>query len=94
VRQPLHMLVLLSGVVFQFIVFFAFQHGFLALAAPGSFDSLLLDPVSLLLHSTAIFSLNPLYLPTTTPARASRSWPVGRERSSYLAQAGSARPRP
>jgi hypothetical protein len=70
VRRPLHMLVLLSAVVFEFIIFFAFQYWFLSLIAPGSFHSLEIDPVSLVLHSTAIFSLNPLYLPETTPARA------------------------
>lgn len=70
VRKPLHMLVLLSSVVFQFIVFFAFQYWFLSIIAPGSFQFLSLDPISMLLCSTMVFALNPLYLPMTQAAQA------------------------
>lgn len=70
VRRALHMLVLLSAVVFQFIVFFAFQYWFLSIIAPDSFQFLLLDPISMLLHSTMVFALNPLHMPMTQPAQA------------------------
>jgi hypothetical protein len=70
VRNSLHMLVLLSAVVFEFIVFFAFQHWYLSLVTPGSFLGLGLDPVSLLLHSTMIFVFGPLYPPLTFEGQA------------------------
>lgn len=70
VRRPLHMLVLLSAVVFEFIIFFAFQYWYLSLIAPGSFQFLLLDPISMLLHSTMVFALNPLHMPMTSAAQA------------------------
>lgn len=70
VRKSLHMLVLLSAVVFEFIVFFAVQYWYMSLMVPNSFNSLQINPVDLLLHSTTVFALNPLYLPLTTAAQA------------------------
>ena len=70
VRHALHMLILLSAVVLEFIVFFAFQYWYLSVLMPGTFQSLQLNPVDLLLHSTMIFALNPLYLPTTSAGEA------------------------
>lgn len=70
VRKAVHMLFLLSAVVFEFIVFFAFQYWYLSLIVPGSFHTLGMDAISMLLHSTMVFSLNPLYLPTTPSAQA------------------------
>jgi hypothetical protein len=69
VRNADHMLMLLSSVIAEFIVFFAFQYWYLSLITPASFQGLLLDPVSLLLNSTMIFALNPLYLPLTSSAK-------------------------
>jgi len=70
VRKPFHMLILLSAVVFEFIVFFAFQYWYLSIVAMESFQFLLLDPISMLLHSTMVFALNPIHMPMTSPARA------------------------
>ena len=63
VRNASHMLKLLSIVVMQFVVFFAFEYWFLMIASTNSFPKLPHDPVSLLLHSIMIFVFNPLYLP-------------------------------
>lgn len=70
VRKPLHMLVLLSSVVFQFIVFFSFQYWFLSAIAPGSFGALPPDAISMLFASTMVFALNPMYPPMTQSAQA------------------------
>lgn len=70
VRKAVHMLFLLSAVVFEFIVFFAFQYWYLSLIVPGSFHMLPLDTISMLLQSTMVFALNPLYLPTTQSSQA------------------------
>lgn len=70
VRRSMHMLILLSAVVFEFIVFFAFQYFYLLLMVPASFQSLQFSPVDLLLHSTMAFALNPLYIPLTAAAQA------------------------
>jgi hypothetical protein len=70
IRNALHMLFTLSAVLSEFIVFFACQYWFLSLMAPGSFQSLQIEPIDLLLHSTMVFALNPLYLPTTSTAEA------------------------
>lgn len=70
VRNTRHMLVLLSAVVFEFVVFFAFQYWYFSLSSPGTFQGLLLNPVSLLLHSTMIFAFNPLYLSSSVPGQA------------------------
>lgn len=69
VRNPRHMLVLLSAVVAVFVAFFAFQYWYLLLVLPNSFQGLNINLVDLLLHSTMIFVFNPIYLPTTTVAR-------------------------
>ena len=69
VRKPFHMLFLLSAVVFEFIVFFAFQYWYLSLIAPGVFEGLRMDPISMLLHSTMVFALNPMHVPLTFAAR-------------------------
>jgi hypothetical protein len=69
VRNPSHMLVLLSGVVVEFILFSAFQYWYVLLIQPSSFSSLSAAPVSLLLQSTMVFVFNPLYLPVTELAR-------------------------
>lgn len=70
VRNAMHMLTLLCAVVFEFIIYFAFQYFFLARVLPGSFAGLGADAVSLILHSTMIFVFNPIYQPTTFAARA------------------------
>jgi hypothetical protein len=70
VRNARHMLVLLSAVAFEFIVFFAFQYWYFSLVAPGTFQGLTLDPVTLLLHSTMVFAFNPLYLSSSVSGRA------------------------
>lgn len=70
VQGQLEMLAFLSLVVFEFIAFFSFQYWFLRLVQPGSFPTLLLDPITLFLHSTMVFVFNPLYLPETLAGRA------------------------
>lgn len=70
VSKAVHMLFLLSAVVFEFMVFFAFQYWYLSLIVPGSFHALGMDTTSMLLQSTMVFALNPLYLPATQPAQA------------------------
>jgi hypothetical protein len=69
VRGAFHMLVLLTAVVAQFVIFFAFQYYLLLSAEPLSFPTLLTDPVSLLLNSVMVFVFNPLYVPNTDAAR-------------------------
>lgn len=63
VRNKQHMLVLLSAVMLQFLVFYAFQYAFLGMALPGSFPTLGSDAVSFALHSLMVFVFNPLNLP-------------------------------
>jgi uncharacterized membrane-anchored protein len=70
IRQMQRMLWFLCITVIEFIVFFAFQYHFLAHLQPESFSGLESDPVTLLLHSTMIFALNPLYLPQTIAGKA------------------------
>lgn len=70
VRNATYMLVLLTAVVTEFIVFFAFEYWYLLIVSPASFPTLAPDAVSLLLHSTMVFVFNPLYLPGTFIARA------------------------
>lgn len=65
VRSARHMLALLSVVVAEFVVFFAFQYKFLLMVEPGSFPTLSSAAVTLLLHSVMVFVFNPLYLPAT-----------------------------
>jgi hypothetical protein len=70
VRGARHMLALLSAVVGEFVVFFAFQYHFLLHISPANFPLLPADPLSLLLHSTMIFVFNPLWLPATLAGEA------------------------
>ncbi len=70
VRNAQHMLVLLSVVVAEFVVFFAFEYLFLTLVSTTSFPTLPHDATSLLLHSTMVFVFNPLYLPGNGLGRA------------------------
>jgi hypothetical protein len=70
VRNARHMLVLLSVVVAEFVVFFAFEYLFLSIVSTTAFPTLSQDPVSLVLHSTMVFVFNPLYLPGTGLGRA------------------------
>jgi hypothetical protein len=64
VKSPIHMLVLLSITVLEFLLFFTVQYHFVLQVVPTSFPTLLPDPATLLLHSTMIFVFNPLYLPS------------------------------
>jgi hypothetical protein len=70
VRGTPHMLVLLSAVVAEFIIFFAVEYWFVGIVSPGSFPTLGSDVASLLLHSTMVFVFNPLYLPGNFIGRA------------------------
>jgi hypothetical protein len=70
VKGSRHMLVLLSTVMAEFILFFAFQYWFLSLAQQGSFPTLAQEPISLLLNSVMIFVFNPLYIPATVAGRS------------------------
>ncbi len=63
VRSPSHMVVLLSVIVAEFVLFFACEYWYLILLSPTSFPTLPPDVVSLLLHSMMVFVFNPLYLP-------------------------------
>lgn len=65
VRNAWHMLWLLTVIVAELVVFFAFQYSFLLLLQPGSFPTLTNSPVPLLLHSVMVFVFNPLFIPTT-----------------------------
>ncbi|HEV7424671.1 MAG TPA: hypothetical protein VGO21_05825 [Candidatus Paceibacterota bacterium] len=70
VKSRVHVLVFLSLIVLEFIIFFAFEYWFLLLVQPASFPMLTTDVLSLLLHSTMVFVFNPLYLPATAVGRA------------------------
>jgi len=65
VRQARHMLLMLSAVVAEFVLFFACQYWLLLPLSPMSFPSLSQDPASVLLHSLMVFVFNPLYVPQT-----------------------------
>ena len=69
VRNPERMYLLLAAVIFEFIAFFAVQYWLVSVASPGSYPGLAIDPISLFLHSTMVFALNPLYIPTNSIAR-------------------------
>ena len=69
VRSPSHMVVLLSVVVAEFVLFFACEYWYLGLVSPASFPTLPPDITSLLLHSMMVFVFNPLYLPSDTLGR-------------------------
>jgi hypothetical protein len=70
VSGHLRLLLFLSLIVLEFVVFFAFEYWYLLLLQPASFPTLTPDFFSLLLHSTMVFVFNPLYLPATTVGRA------------------------
>lgn len=70
VHGAFHMILLLTAVVAEFVIFFAFQYFFLVAVQPASFSSLPLDPVSLILHSVMVFVFNPLYIPETGAGRS------------------------
>jgi hypothetical protein len=70
VRSSRHMLVLLSFVLLEFVVFFAGEYGILGLFSSQSFPTLPLDLTSLLLHSVMVFVFNPLYLPADVLGRS------------------------
>jgi hypothetical protein len=70
VRNSRNMLILLSATVVEFIVFFAFQYHFILHLDPNSFQNLVAEPISLLLQSTMVFALNPLYLPASVAGKA------------------------
>jgi hypothetical protein len=69
VRNASHMLVLLSAVVVESVVFFAFQYWFLTIVSPQSFPTIPQDAMGYLLHSAMIFVFNPLYLPANFVGR-------------------------
>ncbi len=70
VRNARRMLFLLSAIVFEFILFFGFQYGYLINVLPGAFQGLSADPMSILLQSVMVFVFNPLYLPITAAGKA------------------------
>lgn len=61
--------VLLSAIIAEFILFFALQYHLLAHFDALAFPTLSQDAVSLLLQSTMVFALNPLYMPDDTAGR-------------------------
>lgn len=65
VRNAWHMLWLLSAIVTEFVLFFAFQYGYLLFIQPESFPTLLNTPISLVLNSVMVFVFNPLFMPAT-----------------------------
>jgi hypothetical protein len=70
VNGRLQMLVFLSLIVLEFIVFFAFEYWYLLLEQPASFPTLTANFLNLLLHSTMVFVFNPIFLPATTVGNA------------------------
>jgi hypothetical protein len=70
VKSHSHVLVFLSFIVLEFIIFFSFEYWYLLLIQPESFPTLSMDVLSLILHSTMVFVFNPLYLPATVAGRA------------------------
>ena len=70
IRNPTRMLMALSAVVGEFILFFAFQYWYLLFVSPQSFPTLLPLPLALLLHSTMVFVFNPLDTPANTAGQA------------------------
>ncbi len=61
VRGKPYLFAYLAAILSQYIIFFALQYWFLASHDAMAFPTLSLDMVSLVLHSTMIFALNPLY---------------------------------
>ncbi len=70
VKRKLHILMFLSLVALEFIIFFSFEYWYLLMVHPASFPTLTTDVLSILLHSTMVFVFNPLYLPATIAGRA------------------------
>jgi hypothetical protein len=70
IRNSRRMLLTLSAVVAEFLVFFSFQYWYLLFEQPTSFPSLSPDVLSLLLHSTMVFVFNPLNTPATIAGQA------------------------
>ena len=70
VNGRLQMLIFLSLIVAEFIIFFSFEYWFLVLEQPASFPTLTADFLDLILHSVMIFVFNPIYLPATAVGRA------------------------
>ena len=70
VSGHLKLLVFLSLIVLEFIIFFAFEYWYLIVIQPGSFPTLSADFTTLVLHSTMVFVFNPIYLPSTFAGRA------------------------
>lgn len=70
VRNARRMLFLLTAIVFEFILFFGFQYGYLLHFVPGAFQGLSADPLSVLLQSAMVFVFNPLYTPVTVTGKA------------------------
>ena len=66
VRSAWHMLTLLSVVVGEFVVLFAFEYWYLLRIEPASFPTIPPSPTGFLLHSVMVFVFNPLYLPGTS----------------------------
>jgi len=70
VSSRLEMLVFLSLIVLEFIIFFSFEYWYLILQQPASFPTLTPDFLNLILHSTMVFIFNPIHLPATTVGSA------------------------
>ncbi|HEV7449501.1 MAG TPA: hypothetical protein VGP13_03105 [Candidatus Paceibacterota bacterium] len=60
---------LLTAIIAEFVIFFAFQYHLLGHFDHLAFATLGSDAVSLLLQSTMVFALNPIDLPTDTAGR-------------------------
>jgi hypothetical protein len=69
VKSRLHILMFLSLIVLEFIIFFSFEYWYLLIVQPASFPTLTADIISIFLHSTMVFVFNPLYLPGTLAGR-------------------------
>ncbi|MFA6353636.1 MAG: hypothetical protein WCW93_01755 [Candidatus Paceibacterota bacterium] len=70
VSSRLEMLIFLSLIVLEFILFFSFEYWFLILEQPASFPTLTADFLNLVLHSTMVFIFNPIHLPATAVGSA------------------------
>lgn len=66
IRSKPRLFLLLCGIIAEFIVFFALQYHLLSGLDPLSFGTLPPGIASLILQSTMVFALNPLYMPGDT----------------------------
>jgi hypothetical protein len=66
IRSKPRLFLLLCGIIAEFILFFAFQYHLLGSFDPLSFGTLPPGLSSLILQSTMVFALNPLYMPGDT----------------------------